>query len=286
MDEATLHKLSERIVGGATREEIIRSLHNIQGEPYPVDRATAAVNFARLGFPGEALVVENLVSFAPMDDKAYVIHAFSQVLVRQPSEVELARFTHQLEVGGITRLDLLELLNDVALSEGRHIAWDYPSRFPQPKGYGDAAETSLLVQASGFRALSESSNETLTLCRFTGQKWELAPSMITRTEDIRADSWVVSDGFILTGPKSTIADGFWVVELDVVQPEWASLVVDVVANAGIDRLLHVTAHGNVRGSFRFEKLRMHAFPEVRLRVQDAVPGQWISVQSVRLRKIG
>lgn len=286
IDELTLHKLTERMTHGASREEIIRSLQNIKGEEYPTDVAAVALNFARFGHAGAALVIDNVVSFSPSDAKGYVIYAFSQVLNRRPSNVELAQFTHRLETGAITRIYLLSILNDIAISNGREVLWDHAEFLTARAEESDVSGANLLVETSGFRTLSRGSSETLTLCRFVGDRWELAPSMIPRADDVDKDSWKVSDGFVLTGPKAHLGEGQWLLDLDIVQPDNASLVIDIVANAGIDRLLHITTYGNVRGSFSFEKLRTHAFTEVRLRVQNAVPQQWLSIQNLGLRKIG
>jgi hypothetical protein len=286
IDEALLSNLIERVTGGASREEIMSNLYNIKGEAHSTNKAAAALNFARAGQAGAALIVENVASFAPKDHRAFVLHAFSQILDRNPGEVELARLTHQLEVGSVSRISLLEILNNKAIAEGRHILWDSAKNLQAEGDSDEPGSHNSLVRTAGFRTLSQSSAETMTLCSFTGKHWELAPSMVSRIDEVRSDSWLVSDGFVLTGPKCHISEGHWLIELDLVQPEWASLVVDVVANLAADRLLHLTVHGNVRGSFSFEKLKTHAFPEVRLRVQNAVPGQWLSVQNVKLRKIG
>ena len=286
IDEPTLRKLTERITSGATRESIIRSLQNIKGQTYPTDEATVALNFARFGYAGAALVIDNVVSFSPADARAFVVYAVSQVLDRHPSDVELARFTHQLETNLITRMDLLSILNDVAVGEGRQIAWDNAELLATRAESLDIIGSNRLVQTSGFRTLSKGSDETLSLCRFVVNRWEIAPSMNSNADEVNVDSWTVSDGFILTGPKAHLIEGNWLLELDIVQPERACLVIDVVANAGIDRLLHLTVHGNVRGSFSFDKLRTHAFTEVRLRVQNSIPGQWVSIQNVGLRKVG
>ena len=285
LDEAIVDQLADRMVRGTPREQIIKYLHNIKGNRYPLEKAATALNFARAGVPGAALIVENIINFAPKDDKAFVNYAYSQVLARDPGQVELARLSHQLSTNSLTRRRLLEVLTQRSLEEGRLITWDSaigPLSHPELGGTG----SELLTEATGFRVLSKDSTEILTLCRFTDERWALAPMMVANTLEVRTDNWLVSDGFILSGPKCHIPAGNWLLEVDLVQPEWASIVVDVVANGGIDRLFHLTAYGNIRGSFAFEKLGTHAFLEVRLRVEDAMPEQWISVQNVQLRKVG
>ncbi|KQV34513.1 hypothetical protein [Rhizobium sp. Root1204] len=283
ISDSTLHRLVDRVKRGATREQIIQSLYNAKGERYPTDKATAALNFSRVNVPAAALVVENVLLFAPNDEKAFVLHAYRQVLSRHPGEVELARLVHQLESETKSRLDLLALLNAKAIEEGHLINWDSAASLQSREG--DIPKVRGLIETSGFRVVSHSTLETLTLCRYLDERWELAPSMIARAEEFRSDSWVVKDGFILSGPKCHVASGCWALELDIVQPEWATLAIDVVANVGADRLFYVSARGNLRGSFVFEKLNTHAFLEVRLQVQDSVPEQWISIQSVKLRRL-
>ena len=283
INDATLYRLVERVKRGATREQIIQALRNTKGERYPTDRATAALNFARVNVPASDLVVENVLLFAPNDDKAFVLHAYAQVLSRHPGNVELARATHQLESGTTARIDLLALLNGKAIEEGHLINWD--SAASLQSNTGDIPKIRGLIEANGFRMVSRNSPEVLNLCRYVDERWELAPSMISRAEEIRSDSWVINDGFILTGPRCHVAPGNWVLELDIVQPEWATITIDVVANLGMDRLLYISACGNLRGNFVFEKLNTHAFLEVRLQAQNAIPEQWISIQSVQLRKM-
>lgn len=283
ISDTTLNRLVERVKRGATREQIIHSLRNAKGERYPVDRASAALNFARVNVPASALVVDNVLSFAPNDKKAFVIHAYTQVLSRRPGTVELARLTHQLESGTTTRLDVLAALNAKAIEEGHYIKWDSTASLQLDDTESEKIRG--IVEVPGFRSVSHNSPEIFSLCRYIDERWELAPSMVSRADEIRPDSWIVSDGFILTGPKCHVAAGFWVLELDIVQPEWATITVDVVANLSIDRLFHMTAYGNLRGNFVFEKLSTHAFLEVRLQVQNALPEQWINIQNVQLRKM-
>lgn len=285
IDAPTLQRLSDRIRQGVSREQIIASLRSMKGLPQPVDRGAAALEFARSGRAGEALIVENITSFAPQDDKAFLLYAYAQVLGRHPDDVELARLTHHLEGRTLSRLDVLKRLNSTSMEEGRALTWDSALVSLSGDSSVDGITTRGLVEGSGYRTLSRDAAETLTLCRFDDGKWELAPSMVARIDEIRSDSWIVSDGFVLTGPKSHLSAGEWLLELDIVQPEWASVVVDVVANLAADRLFHLTAHGSLRGSFVFEKLNTHAFLEVRLLIRDARPAQWISIQSVRLRKM-
>ncbi|WP_421870147.1 hypothetical protein [Pararhizobium sp.] len=283
ISDTTLNRLVERVKRGATREQIIHSLRNTKGERYPIDRASAALNFARVNVPASALVVENVLSFAPNDKKAFVLHAYAQVLSRRPGNVELARLTHQLESGTTTRLDLLSNLNAKAIEEGHFINWD--SALGPQSSNDDNEKIRGIVEVTGFRSVSHNAPEIFSLCRYAGERWEMAPSMISRPDEIRPDSWIVSDGFILTGPKCHVASGYWMLDLDIVQPEWATIIVDVVANLSIDRLFHLTVCGNLRGSFVFEKLNTHAFLEVRLQVQNALPEQWINIQNVQLRKM-
>lgn len=285
LDETTLRRLTERMSRGASREQITRSLRNIVGVSHPLDKATAALNFCRTGQPTEALVIENIVAFAPEDHRAFVLHAYSQVLGRHPGTVELARLTHQLEMKAATRLDLLGELNAKSTEEGHKVIWDSAQSPQSHLSLRDAATSQSLIEVAGFRTLSQVSSEILSLCRYADKKWELAPSMISRIEEVRADSWIITDGFVLTGPRCHLSSGNWVLDIDIVQPEWASVCVDIVANLGADQLFNLTACGNLSGSFCFEKLHTHAFLEVRLRAQDTLPGQWISIQRVRLRKM-
>ncbi|WP_421358105.1 hypothetical protein [Agrobacterium rosae] len=281
VEEETLSLLSERLRSGATRQEIVRAFQNMKGLPQELDHANAALNYSRLGVAGAAVLVENLLSFAPNNNRAFVIRAFSQVLGRHPTDVELARLTHKIDVSGCSRLDLLVDLNTKSISEGMLVNWDSAERFEET----ETKKVQRLIESTGFRSVSKGSSEKFTLCQYSNGQWELAPSMMCRPDEIQADSWRISDGFFLTGPKAHISQGDWLLEIDIVQPASACVIIDVVANLGVDRLLYITAYGNLRGSFRFEKLHTHAFLEVRLQTKDAVPCQWISVQNVQLRKM-
>lgn len=285
IDELTLQRLSDRIKLGGSREEIIGNLKNIQGAGRPVEKEAAALAFARSGQAGAALIVENITSFAPNNNRAFVLYAYSQVLNRHPGDVELARLSHYLESQTVSRLDILKTLDSKSIEEGHAIIWDSAVVRLTSESSGNEGSAGLLRRGTGSHTLSQDSSETLSLCRYADGKWDLAPTMVPRIDEIRSDSWLVSDGFILTGPKSHLSAGKWLLDLDIVQPEWASVVVDVVANLAVDRLFHVTAHGNLRGSFVFEKLSTHAFLDVRLRISDAKAAQWISIQSLRLRKL-
>ncbi|MBN7809068.1 hypothetical protein JZX86_27495 [Agrobacterium rosae] len=282
VEDETLLRLSERLRRGATREEIVRVFQNIKGVPYELDYANAAFNFSRLGIPGAVLIIENLLSFAPNDNKAFVIRAFSQVLDRHPDSVELARHTHNIDVNGCSRLDLLAELNAKSTSEGRIVIWDSAEHI------GEKAATKNvrgLIESTGFRSISKDTHEKLTLCRYQHGQWELAPSMVCNPAEVQMDSWRVSDGFFLTGPKAHLSAGKWLLDIDIVQPASACVIIDVVANLAVDRLLYLTVYGSLRGTFSFEKLNTHAFLEVRFQTKDAVPGQWISIQNVQLSKI-
>jgi hypothetical protein len=72
------------------------------------------------------------------------------------------------------------------------------------------------------------------------------------------------EGWVIAGPKQQFPPGLWRLDVHILQPEDAVIVLDVVANAGIDILAKATLLGPARFSVRVDIRDWHHFIELRL----------------------
>jgi hypothetical protein len=188
------------------------------------------------------LPAELITRFSPDDDTAFLSFALDRILGRRASDFERLPLEFDLRSGRVTRADVVCRLVARARAEGRHVVCDALTGPRTPPAGEDETAASLL------RGIDAQGREFITLCEFDGIRgWRMAAHHLRQPVDIRDDTWRVTPGFVLAGPKLTLHAGRWMLSLDVIQSPEAVLALDVVANAGLDELAAIHLIGTFNG---------------------------------------
>lgn len=282
LDDVTIDYLITKMEHGVTRFQILNALKRLQGDKVVDDAMQLRLEAARLAIPGQLLVYENLIGFAPQNNLAFVKHAFRQVLARAPSEPENVRLCHELETGALTRPTLLKRLDRMARMEGIDIKWD---SFTDISSALEDSDGDLLT-TSGLYGIDEQGRPTISLCNSGESGWSIGDGVDVTIIDAFDGRWRFNEGFFLKASPSRLPHGVWCVEMNIAQPGEGEIVLDVIANAGLSQLLSTRFRGSVSASFVFEKDTAHTFIQVRLRSINNKSISWAAVQRLRLVRLG
>jgi hypothetical protein len=129
-------------------------------------------------------------------------------------------------------------------------------------------------------------NQTLIFIReVPGSGWMIGPDLLRQPVNVVANSWQVDPGWLIAGPKRSLEQGNWNVQLDIVQEPSAKFVVQVVANSGLDVLLDLTVSGAFCGNLCVEIKNEHRFVELRLKIVEAGSrSYWIRPRDISMMK--
>lgn len=216
------------------------------------------------------VVTDLLENFAPEDDEAFVRQVYSQLLDRDPSPIEAIEGKFDLK-GQFSRRDFIMRL--ARRSPSCRLTTD-----PPPLGVG-----------GGFSTDGKLFFNFITYARGTG--WIVAPDVFVQPgvrdhADACSDDMLrLSEGWVIIGPKRSFPSGDWQLAIDLVQPERAKLVLDVVADAGLSVLTKFALAGPARLVVPFRIDPWHNFIELRLLkpVEDE-QYRWLKVRQLALRQ--
>ena len=261
-----LFTLSERgalvaaVRGGRPRIEIVDAVRD-RADPETLEATRPRINGLSQGWD-KFVVTELLEHYAPDDDVAFVRQVYSQVFDRAPTPVEALEAKFDLKSGRLTRTDLIGRLG---------------ARAPSAR-----LSTDLAVAGAG--ALFNEGKPQIVLLRPAGPDgWIVAPELWVQPAPIENGAFQFQEGWILTGPKRSFPAGWWRLNIDLVQADGAGLVLDVVANSGLDRLLAINLVGSAQFGARFKLDPWHHFVEIRLR-RTAQPAErnWLKIRDLSL----
>jgi hypothetical protein len=213
---------------------------------------------------GQFIVTDLLERYAPDDDEAFIQQVYAQVLDRSPSSIEALEASFDLK-GRLTREEFIKQL------AGRSPACRLSSDVA-PAGVGSAMTKDARL-CFNFIEYAESSG------------WILAPDVWLQHAPTVDGALRLAEGCVLRGPKRSFPAGDWQLAIDIVQPETATIVVEVVANAGLDVLVKFSLAGPARLVTPFSIEPWHHFVEVRL-LKRTEPEQhrWLKMRQLVLRQ--
>jgi len=250
-------------------EVIDAILHSIDPENNRIKLASTA-SIERM--PDTFVNADLIVRFAPNNDEAFVRFAYEAVLCREPTSGEVLTSTFDIKRHAIARADFIGQIVDVARAEGKRA---------EISGLADTGKPHDRSPAPYFvnsEVLDGNGRQKLILVQHRNELgWIVSPDIWRQKVDIEQDFWAVNEGWILTGPKKTLPSGQWQLEIDLVQPDTATVTLDVVANSGLDCLAKASFGGSASCTLNFKVEPFHHFLEVRL----FKPGQ--SPQNRRLK---
>lgn len=98
---------------------------------------------------------------------------------------------------------------------------------------------------------------------------------------IEDGKWKTAPGWIVVGPKQSFEKGVWRLNIDLVQPEAAAVVLDVIANSGVDVFVRTTLAGSARCAMHIDIKEWHRFLELRLfKPKEPEENNWIDIRDL------
>lgn len=268
-DAITSRLLVEALRAGRTRSEIANAIAHLAR---PSQKPVADSAYNSIMQPMENFIVADmLVNFAPDNDSAFLTFAANRILGRDPIEGELLSLEFDLRRRAITRLASIEWLVTLARANGRHVVCEGLKHVPMPaQGLGFSVNATGAMQFVALRATGISS-------------WEVAPSSLAQKSVVENERWKLHPGWVVTGPKTSFEPGNWLLKLEFIQPSAAAMVVDVVANSGLDVLFCQEFVGSVAVEIKLSIQASHKFLELRLLKPDQDSSLcWITPRHIAL----
>ncbi|MFT4115575.1 hypothetical protein [Bradyrhizobium sp.] len=265
------------IKGGTDRLRIVNALYSRKwARPLPLAGGTA---HDICGAQDQMVLIENLEHFAPDDHAAFLRYAFRQICARDPAPTELLAFDFDLRRRVLERRSAIKKIVRIANQEGRPALWD-SLNLEEDKSDPACART----LPTGF-AYDENGREALIFVRAMSEGgWMVAPDILRQAPRMEQRGWVLSDGWVLTGPKRSLRPGTWRIDLDILQQDQI-LHVDVVANSGLDVLQELSICGPFAGSFCIDLASHHRFVELRLLARETAKPVWIDPRNISMHRV-
>lgn len=192
---------------------------------------------------GDCIVTDQLVKFAPGDDVIFAEQVYKQALHRSPTSIEAIEAKFDLK-GGLSRIEFIERI--ARRSSACRLDTD-----TLPAGLGAAISDAGKIRFSFVEPTRDGG-------------WVVARDVHLQAAPTVDGYLQLDNGWVLSGPKADFPSGKWHLTIDLVQPEAAHVIVDVVANAGLDVLASFELAGPARLTAGFSIEPWHHFIEVRL----------------------
>ena len=262
---------------GSSRLKIVDALYARKWVSRSVQNDRHAHDICRVD--DHFVVLENLEKFTPDNDANFVGYAFRQVCAREPTSTELLTFDFDLRRGAVDRRATIKKIVRIANLEGRPALWDSLSLEE------DASDpTCARTMPTGF-AYDEEGRESLIFVRELPQGgWMVAPDILQQLPKVEQRGWLIEQGWLLTGPKRSVRPGCWRVDLNILQNDNV-LLLDLVANSGLDVLQQISICGSFSGSFCVTLASHHRFIELRLLARDSSTDWWINPRNISMHRI-
>lgn len=262
LTQSDRHALVDALKAGRPRFEIIDTLRSRSNgsDPRHSRPTTNSVPSEWTNFTVQAL----LERFAPDDPEAFVRQAFAQLLSREATPLDVAENALDLKSGRIERKELITKL----AARGRL------ARLSPDPVFAEAIETKTAKPL------------TIVLVKYKDGEWILSPDAQFAISKCQDGVFELDEGWFMTGPKRSLPGNAWRLDLSFVQDVQAELVVDVVANAGLDTLFKAVFVGPTQMSARIDLKPWHHFPEVRiLKPAQETHVRWLKVREISLVKM-
>jgi hypothetical protein len=276
--------LANAIRGGTNRLRVVDAMKARRPVPSSLGGLTAVQALRRE--PDQFAMIENFVRFAREDDAAFLRYAFSRICGRDPTSAERLGLEFDLRRGVLTRAAVVKRIVAIARRDGQTAYWDtlLPDEDGKERDSPDASNASitpsgLLVNASGEATV-------IFVREVENVGWMIGPDLLKQPLQINDGNWSVQSGWLLTGPKRSFAEGDWLLDLDLIQPQAAKLDIEIVANSGLDFLHAMTLAGSFSGTICVTIKREHRFIELRVRIHErSAEDRWLRPRNISMRQV-
>jgi hypothetical protein len=236
--------------------------------------------------PDQYVMRDLMVRFQPDDDAAFLRFAFHRICGRDPLPQERLAYEFDLRRGHINREKIVADLVIAARQSGKDAAWD---SLVEP--LDDKTVNSFDGSARQFipgRMRDSAGRDGFVFCRWVPRVGWLIADNVWRQDNLPEENgWNLHPGWVLAGPKRTLPSGDWRLDFDFIQAEDAQLILDVVANSGLDVLMRQSFLGPCAGAVALKIDRRHFFLELRLWKPEQ-PSElcWIQLRNLSLSRMG
>ncbi|WP_349959767.1 hypothetical protein [Rhizobium sp. ZPR3] len=274
--------LANAIRGGTNRLRVVDALK--ARRPVPSSLSGLSEIQALRREPDQFAMVENFVRFAIEDDAAFLRYAFARICGRDPTSAERLGLEFDLRRGILTRTAVVKRIVAIARRDGQTAYWD--TLLPEDDGSArDVADSSSAsVTPSGLLVNPDGQAMLVFVREVENIGWMIAPDLLCQPLQLHDGNWSVHSGWLLTGPKRSFAEGDWLLDLDLIQPQTAKLDIEIVANSGLDFLQTMTLVGSFSGTVCVTVKREHRFVELRVRIHERAPeDRWLRPRNISMR---
>lgn len=276
--------LANAIRGGTSRLRVVDALKARRPVPQSLNGLSGLHALRRE--PDQFAMVENFVRFAKDDDPAFLRHAFSRICGRDPTSAERLGMEFDLRRGVLKRRDVVKRIVAIARRDGKTAYWDtlLPEDDDDTHDLPDASNAN--ITPSGLLVNPDGQAMLVLVRELENVGWMIAPDLLCQPLQINDGNWTVQSGWLLTGPKRSMAEGDWLLDLDIIQPQTAKLDIEIVANSGLDFLQVMTLVGSFSGTVCMAIKREHRFIELRVRIHERSPeDRWLRPRNISMRRV-
>jgi len=276
--------LANAIRGGTNRLRVVDALK--ARRPVPTSLSGFSGMQALRREPDQFAMVENFVRFAREDDAAFLRYAFARICGRDPTSAERLGLEFDLRRGVLTRAAVVKRIVSIARRDGQTAYWD--TLLPEDDDSGREAvdASSANIAPSGLLVNPDGQAMLVFVREVEHVGWMIAPDLLCQPLQINDGNWSVHPGWLLTGPKRSFAEGDWLLDLDLIQPQTAKLDIEIVANSGLDFLQTMTLVGSFSGTVCVTVKREHRFVELRVRIHERAPeDRWLRPRNISMRHV-
>lgn len=276
--------LANAIRGGTNRLRIIDALKARRPTPSPLGGLSGLQALRRE--PDQFAMVENFVRFAREDDAAFLRFAFSRICGRDPTSAERLELEFDLRRGVLTRTAVVKRIVAIARRDGQTAYWDtlLPETENEARESTDFSNAS--ITPSGLLVNTDGQAMVVFVREVENIGWMIGPDLMRQPLQIKDGNWSVQPGWLLAGPKRSFADGDWLLDVDLIQPQAGKLDIEIVANSGLDFLQTITLVGSFSGTICVAIKREHRFVELRIRIHErSAEDSWLRPRNISMRQV-
>jgi hypothetical protein len=247
-----VHLLSDAIQKGKHRLDIVDILIS---KVDPEDPRLARPNPKFVMREVDSFIIADLLEkYAPDDDREFARFAIDRILGGNATDEQLDAAQGELWLKPDRRA-FLEGLAARRMSRGQRA---------EISARAAAGDIDGIHRLGGATVQPAGQKHIVVVRHEPGIGWTAAANVQVSVADVDKAGWKTHEGWVVAGPKQPFAPGLWRLDVHIVQPEDAVIVLDVVANAGIDILAKATLLGPARFSVRVDIRDWHHFIELRL----------------------
>lgn len=221
------------------------------------------------------VLVELLERYAPDNDRAFILQAYKQILSREPGKAEALEAIRAFKFGDLSRKAFIEGL---ASRTTQAVLSSHKT--------ADATSVTVAAHAAGF---GPNAKQQVVLAQLMPNgHYVVAPNVwfqdLWQPKAMSEDGILhLNEGWVLAGPKRSLAKGAWTISIDIVQDDAAEIIADLVANSGIDTLMHAHLVGSASLKLQFMVESHHHFIELRLlKPSQDRERSWIKIRDLSL----